>query len=103
MGVLYLSCIVSCLIFFIGLCKNGECANTIGSFTCLCPEGTLANDFHECVDEDECLLNKQEGNNICPNGKCINRDPGYYCECDSGFIPTQVMFNIFYFNTLMYT
>ena len=77
---------------FQGLCRNGECTNTIGSFTCICPEGTRINDLHQCVDEDECLLNEQEGSgDICPNGRCINRDPGYYCECEPGFIPTQVI------------
>ena len=50
--------------------------------------------MHQCVDEDECLLNEQEGggqSDICPNGKCINTDPGYFCECNPGFIPTQVI------------
>lgn len=73
-----------------GLCKNGECTNTIGSFNCICPGGTRVNELHQCIDEDECLLNGEEASgDICPNGRCINRDPGYYCECDPGFIPTQ--------------
>ena len=70
-----------------GLCRNGECINSIGSFECVCPEGQAANEFQECVDADECAENPD----ICgPNGKCYNTDPGYYCECKPGFIPTQV-------------
>ena len=77
---------------YLGLCRNGQCTNSIGSFECICPAGTVINDLHQCVDEDECLLNMEEGSgDICPNGRCINRDPGYYCECNPGFIPTQVI------------
>lgn len=88
-----------------GLCYGGECENTVGSFSCQCPEGSVMNDKQECVDLDECA----SGQDTCHRGRCINTDPGeiiisqvlqsfcilfynsigYYCVCDPNFIPTQ--------------
>lgn len=57
----------------------------MGSFSCECPPGTVVDENHECVDEDEC----ETGNNSCYNGRCVNMDPGYSCICQPGFISTQ--------------
>ena len=75
----------TCFAYFLGLCYGGECVNTIGSFNCVCPSGTVMNDKQECVDEDECTT----GTHTCHRGRCVNQDPGFYCICEPGFIPTQ--------------
>ncbi len=67
-----------------GLCAGGACNNTVGSFECVCPEGTVVGENHECVDRNEC------DDEVCANGRCFNADPGYYCVCNPGYIPSQV-------------
>jgi len=38
-----------------GVCRNGRCRNTDGSFTCQCADGyVLTPDGHNCKDVDEC-------------------------------------------------
>ena len=69
-----------------GLCYGGQCENNVGSFNCICPDGSVMNDKHECVDEDEC---QTLGQDTCHRGRCVNTDPGYYCVCEPNFIPTQ--------------
>ena len=68
----------------IRFCRNLQCQNTVGSYTCGCREGfnkvTFGNDY-ACVDIDECK-NEQ----ICPeNAVCENRDGGFDCICKTGF------------------
>lgn len=68
-----------------GLCSGGRCLNTIGSFTCECPEGQARGlSTNRCEDRDECLVP-----NVCLDGRCVNTDGSYYCVCDAGFIPSQ--------------
>ncbi|PIK56741.1 putative fibrillin-2 isoform X3, partial [Apostichopus japonicus] len=65
-----------------GLCKGGECVNTIGSYTCTCPVGYRLNVLNQrCQDIDECSENVA----LCDHGVCINREGGFRCECDSGY------------------
>ncbi|XP_066993764.2 fibrillin-2 [Anabrus simplex] len=67
-----------------GLCEGGTCINSMGSFTCQCPEGQAPNEeTNVCQDRDEC---KEEG--VCQNGRCMNTEGSFYCVCNSGFIPT---------------
>ena len=67
------------------MCTGGDCKNTIGSFECACPAGTVMDENQECVDENEC----ETGNHDCFHGRCVNTDPGYNCICQPGFISTQ--------------
>ncbi|GJQ88324.1 hypothetical protein Trydic_g3801 [Trypoxylus dichotomus] len=68
-----------------GLCKNGKCQNTFGSFICSCYEGfRLDESGVMCVDINECAENP----NICLIGECINEEGKYYCLCPEGYMPT---------------
>ncbi|VVC98752.1 unnamed protein product [Leptidea sinapis] len=69
-------------------CTGGQCRNTAGSFTCVCPPGTRHEPAEQlCRDVDEC----EEQSNPCDNGRCINTHGSYECECEHGFVldPTQ--------------
>nr|XP_014340413.1 PREDICTED: fibrillin-3 [Latimeria chalumnae] len=70
-----------------GICVNGHCINTDGSFRCECPFG-YALDFSgvDCVDTDECSIG-----NPCGNGTCTNVIGGFECACDEGFEPGSMM------------
>ena len=42
--------------FFLGMCQNGICMNTIGSFHCECYPGYVYDEAsHQCIDKNECL------------------------------------------------
>uniref|UniRef100_A0A131YT62 Nidogen n=1 Tax=Rhipicephalus appendiculatus TaxID=34631 RepID=A0A131YT62_RHIAP len=70
-----------CLLFP-GLCQNGRCQNTIGSFNCDCGEGfVIDQDGINCTDIDECSIT----HGICPNGTCKNTPGSFLCECNDGF------------------
>ncbi|KAG7513085.1 latent-transforming growth factor beta-binding protein 1 isoform X5 [Solea senegalensis] len=65
----------------------GECVNSLGSYTCTCPQGyqqvnsTTCRDVNECMDEPE----------LCsPNGECLNTEGSFMCVCDSGFTVSLV-------------
>ncbi|XP_022906889.2 fibrillin-2-like [Onthophagus taurus] len=67
-----------------GLCKNGHCTNTFGSFMCSCSDGfRLDESAVLCVDVDECL----EDPNICKIGECHNEEGSYRCICPPGYMP----------------
>lgn len=54
-----------------GVCENGECENTLGSFACRCEEGysVKPNASPGCTDDDECEL----GSFTCDvNAECTN-------------------------------
>ena len=53
------------------LCGNGNCINTIGSFSCHCEDGysSKSEDNPYCSDEDECIL---DIHNCDKNAMCIN-------------------------------
>ena len=71
-------------------CGNLKCENSVGSYSCYCPEGSevyrvfnVESQFVEtyCRDIDECL-----SGDTCPrNAHCQNKDSGYNCICDDGY------------------
>uniref|UniRef100_A0A8C2T004 Fibrillin 3 n=1 Tax=Coturnix japonica TaxID=93934 RepID=A0A8C2T004_COTJA len=71
----------------LGVCINGACINTDGSFRCECPFGyNLDYTGVNCVDTDECSIG-----NPCGNGTCTNVVGGFECVCDEGFEPGPMM------------
>ncbi|KAK6492730.1 fibrillin-2 [Huso huso] len=70
-----------------GICSNGHCINTDGSFRCECPMGySLDYTGVHCIDTDECSIG-----NPCGNGTCTNVIGGFECNCDEGFEPGPMM------------
>uniref|UniRef100_A0A8D2J7Q9 Uncharacterized protein n=1 Tax=Varanus komodoensis TaxID=61221 RepID=A0A8D2J7Q9_VARKO len=70
-----------------GICSNGHCINTDGSFRCECPLGyNLDYTGVHCVDTDECSIG-----NPCGNGTCSNVIGSFECNCLDGFEPGPMM------------
>ncbi|XP_053097505.1 fibrillin-2 isoform X2 [Pangasianodon hypophthalmus] len=70
-----------------GICHNGHCINTDGSFRCECSTGyTLNYTGMHCVDVDECALGSP-----CGNGTCTNVMGSFECNCEEGFEPGPMM------------
>ena len=65
-------------------CRNLQCRNTVGAYTCDCRQGfekVVLDGEYTCVDIDEC---SNEG--TCPEtAVCMNRDGDYSCVCEKGF------------------
>ncbi|CBY33706.1 unnamed protein product [Oikopleura dioica] len=77
------------------LSLDRKCHNTVGSYSCCCPEGYRRDNSidakeNQCIDINECL----EGLYVCdPFATCTNTFGSYececiHCECDIGLIPT---------------
>ena len=59
---------------------RGTCINTLGGFTCQCPQGWLGDKCSQ--DLDECVA----GNVDCQNGgTCVNTPGNYWCSCVNGW------------------
>ncbi|KTF88594.1 hypothetical protein cypCar_00038978 [Cyprinus carpio] len=70
-----------------GICRNGHCINTDGTFRCECPFGyRLDYTGINCEDTNECELG-----NPCGNGTCTNVEGAFECSCDEGFEPGPMM------------
>ncbi|TSK16121.1 Fibrillin-2 [Bagarius yarrelli] len=70
-----------------GICHNGHCINTDGSFRCECSIGyTLNYTGMHCIDIDECAVG-----NPCGNGSCTNVMGSFECNCVEGFEPGPMM------------
>ncbi|KAK2894364.1 hypothetical protein Q8A67_011593 [Cirrhinus molitorella] len=64
------------------LCKNGQCLNTLGSFTCVCKPGYTSDiSSTQCMDVDECVQAPKPCNFICKN-----TEGGYLCSCPRGYV-----------------
>ncbi|XP_010608379.1 uromodulin [Fukomys damarensis] len=56
---------------------NSSCVNTLGSYTCVCPDGFLLMPELGCTDVDECA---EPGLSGChPLATCVNVDGSYSC------------------------
>ena len=68
----------------IRFCRNLQCKNTVGTYTCGCRQGFDMITFDSdatCADINECL-----NRNTCPeNSVCQNLEGDYKCLCESGF------------------
>uniref|UniRef100_A0A8C0ZCH5 Fibrillin 1 n=1 Tax=Cyanistes caeruleus TaxID=156563 RepID=A0A8C0ZCH5_CYACU len=77
-----------------GICSNGHCINTDGSFRCECPMGynldftgvhCIGVSLHSAfisLYENECRSKP----GVCENGRCVNVVGSYRCECNEGFL-----------------
>ncbi|XP_043673250.1 fibrillin-2-like isoform X2 [Vespula pensylvanica] len=73
---------------FPGMCVNGRCKNTVGSYSCRCNQG-FALDEHgiKCNDIDECEIM----HGVCGNGTCRNTPGNFQCDCNSGYRSSDIM------------
>ncbi|XP_059151338.1 fibrillin-1-like isoform X1 [Physella acuta] len=68
---------------FPGMCVNGRCKNTPGSFECECYPGFAKDSFGtNCTDIDECRISMVD---ICTPGRCVNEPGTFRCECNEGY------------------
>ncbi|XP_061719868.1 fibrillin-2-like isoform X1 [Cydia pomonella] len=66
---------------FPGMCGQGRCRNTPGSFECDCfPGYEKDGKNHTCVDVDECRI----VDDVCGAGECFNTEGGFHCRCRPG-------------------
>ncbi|KAM6963382.1 fibrillin-2b isoform 4-T4 [Aplochiton taeniatus] len=64
-----------------GVCQNGICINTDGSFRCECPFGyNLDYTGVHCTDTDECSQSPKPCNFLCKN-----TEGSYLCSCPRGY------------------
>ncbi|XP_030833292.1 fibrillin-2 isoform X4 [Strongylocentrotus purpuratus] len=68
---------------FPGICENGICINTDGSYRCQCQPGFILDTTGRiCVDRNEC----QENYNVCGfNSTCYNTLGSFECNCGEGY------------------
>ena len=65
-------------------CRDLQCTNTVGTFTCGCRDGfeTAGLGLNtSCVDINEC----QENSSCSSNAECNNFEGGYSCKCEEGY------------------
>ncbi|XP_039594040.1 latent-transforming growth factor beta-binding protein 1 isoform X5 [Polypterus senegalus] len=62
---------------------NSICFNSVGSYTCMCPEGYERIHETSCRDIDECSSDEE----LCqPHGECVNNEGSFSCVCEQGFL-----------------
>ena len=63
-----------------GVCQNGRCTNTFGSYMCACNEGfRLDSRGVLCEDKNECL--ESDDNPCGEGGSCVNIEGSFECYC----------------------
>lgn len=73
---------------FPGMCLNGRCKNTVGSYSCRCNQGyALDENGIKCNDIDECEIMR----GVCGNGTCVNTPGTFQCECNDGYRSSEIM------------
>lgn len=80
--------------------QNAICQNTIGNYTCVCPEGFAGNPYDGCSDVNEC-----DHPNACgPGALCTNVLGGRQCHCPPGYegdpYTTGNLSNFYIYNVL---
>ncbi|XP_015767198.1 PREDICTED: fibrillin-3-like [Acropora digitifera] len=71
-----------------GVCSEGRCLNTLGSFNCYCPKG-FKHDIRTgtCIDVNEC----EEIKFVCGlDGICLNTNGSFDCVCPEGQTPNPI-------------
>ena len=64
-----------------GICNQGHCVNTVGSFRCDCKAGYKYDESsHQCIDINECSESKCQG-----NAQCVNTAGSFKCVCPDGY------------------
>ncbi|XP_043193529.1 fibrillin-2-like isoform X1 [Amphibalanus amphitrite] len=65
-----------------GLCQNGRCINTLGSYRCMCNRGYKPDHTGmHCIDVNECVQSPP----AC-RYDCENTEGSYRCLCPAGFV-----------------
>ncbi|XP_071816698.1 uncharacterized protein [Apostichopus japonicus] len=63
--------------------EGAVCQNSVGNYTCFCPEGYETTDWIHCTDVNEC---EDAGLNICQQD-CNNINGSFLCSCFEGYEP----------------
>ena len=73
-----------------GVCQNGRCTNTFGSYMCACNEGfRLDSRGVLCEDKNECL--ESEDNPCGEGGSCVNIEGSFECYCQVNCCPVYIV------------
>ncbi|XP_072038061.1 fibrillin-2-like isoform X2 [Amphiura filiformis] len=70
----------------VGICKNGQCTNVVGSYYCECNVGfQLSSDGTACYSQVPTATNCRDDPHICIHGTCSTSGSSYICNCFQGY------------------